>query len=343
MSIINCALAVRNSRTALEQSNGVMLVGLSECLLLVDLNNLTNHNIGMIKSTDFAYAAGYFDGDGCFYIGKILLESIFKFRYSIIIHSTEIENLQWFQKTFGGILSTRRFDSKQKPLHRFVVKGKSLSFFKGIEEFLIEKIDEFYTFEKFRNPDFRDQRDSLILEMDRLKNHSNLIPQSIKQEVESIRNTIIPNDNDFAYLAGFIDAECCLNINKSHPKGKPNPTYKILLQCNNTKSHCFKWLCQRFGGQFHFIDRSKFNTPHRNQMCWRLSAASLAKILPKIHPFLNHKKPVCEELMNFTKTMIPLTGMISRNSPAFAEFYKPILDERERIFHKIQALNKKGV
>jgi hypothetical protein len=298
----------------------------------------------MIKSTDFAYAAGYIDGDGCFHISKIFTENRFKFPYSIVINSTELENLQWFQKIFGGTITAyKRIYRKHKPLHRYVIKGQRLEFFKEIEGFLIEKLQEFKLFEKFRSPDFYHQRDFLIDEMYNLKNQINLIPVSIKTEVESIRNTIIPSEEDFAYLAGFIDAECCLNISKSHPKGKPNPTYKILLQCNNTKSPCFKWLSQRFGGQFHFIDRSKFKTPHRNQMCWRLSADSLAQILPKIHPFLKHKKPVCEELMNFTKTIIPLNGIISRNNPKFGEFYKPILQERERIFHKIQALNKKGV
>lgn len=298
----------------------------------------------MIKDTDLAYAAGYIDGDGCFHISKIFTENREKFRYMFIINSTEIENVQWFQNTFGGILTTKdKFKPSHKPLHRYVLKGNNLNFFKAIEPFLVEKIDEFHVFEKFRNIDFREQRNDLISQMQQLKDFSNLIPESIKEQVESLRYTIEPCENDFAYLAGFIDAECCLNINKSYPKGKPNPTYKILLQCNNTKAPCFTWLSQRFGGQFHFIDRSKFKIPHRNQMCWRLSAASLSKILPKIHPFLKHKKPVCEELMNFSKTIVPLNGMISRNNPNFGEFYHPILEERERIFHKIQALNKKGV
>jgi hypothetical protein len=342
--MMNCALAVLNSRTALLQSSGVMLVGLSDYLLLVDLNIPFMHNFIMIKDTDLAYAAGYIDGDGCFHISKIFTENREKFRYMFIINSTEIENVQWFQNTFGGVLSTKnKFKDNHKPLHRYVLKGINLNFFKGIEPFLVEKIDEFHLFEKFRNPVYKSSRDQLITEMQNVKEFSNLIPESIKDFVESLRNTVIPKEVDFAYLAGFIDSECCLGISKSHPKGKPNPTYKILLQCNNSKSPCFKWISARFGGQFHFIDRSKFKTPHRNQMTWRLSAASLCDILPKIHPFLKHKKPVCEELMNFSKTIVPLHGMIGRNNPSFGEFYKPILEERERIFHKIQALNKKGV
>lgn len=296
----------------------------------------------MIKKTDLAYAAGYIDGDGCFYIEKLFTENRFRFRCFIAINSTEIENLQWFQKIFGGVLTSKAPIKQHKPIHRLVIKSKSLDLFKGIEPYLVEKLDEFKIFENFRNSNCKEFKDSLIKEMNILKHHSNIIQVSIKNEVESIRNTLIPTIEDFSYLAGFIDAECCLNINKSKVKNRKNPTYKVLLQCNNTKSPCFYWISRRFGGQFHFIDRSKYKN-NRNQMCWRLSANSLSQILEKIKPFLIHKKPVCEELIKFCKTIVPLKNTISRNSVAFATFYQPILDKREIIFHKIQTLNKKGL
>jgi hypothetical protein len=297
----------------------------------------------MIKNTDLAYIAGYIDGDGCFYIEKIFVENRFKYRCFMAITSTEIENLQYIQRIIGGTVTSKYSIKKgHKPLHRLVIKGKNLELLKLIQPYLVEKIEEFFTFEKFRNPQYRDQRDELIEQMNVLKHNSNLIYFSIKESIESIRKTIIPNIEEFAYLAGFIDSECCLNINKSHPNGRPNPTYKILLQCNNTKSPCFYWLSARFGGQFHFIDRTNMRNC-RNQMTWRLSAVSLAQILDKIHPFLIHKKPVCEKLIQFTETIVPLNGIISRHHPNFGTFYKPILDKREQIFHEIQLLNKKGV
>jgi hypothetical protein len=295
----------------------------------------------MIKSTDLAYAAGYIDGDGCFHVGSINTENRIKFRYLFIINSTEIENVQWFQEIFGGTLTTKKkFKENHKPLHRYVLKGKDINIFKDIEPFLIEKLEEFKVFEKFRDPNFKLEREKLIKQMNNLKDNTNLIPYSIKKDLESIRKTIIPTIEDYAYLAGFIDAECCLNIQKSKHKDKPYPSYKMLLQCNNTKSPCFYWISKRFGGQFHFIDRSKYKN-NRNQMCWRLSAASLNTILEKIHPFLKHKKPVCEELIKFYKTTI-VTGHVSPNSPLFEEYYRPIRQVREDIFHKIQLLNKKG-
>lgn len=297
----------------------------------------------MIKNTDLAYAAGYIDGDGCFYIEKIFIENRFKYRCFMVINSTEIENLHWFQRTFGGTLtSTPSLKNGHKPIHRLVIKGKNLDILKNIEPFLVEKLEEFHTFENFRKTNDRQAKDQLIDQMYFLKNQGNLIITSIKKEIESLRNSIFPSIEDFSYLAGWIDAECCLNINKSKTKNRPNSTYKVLLQCNNTKSPCFRWLSERFGGQFHFIDRSKYHNC-RNQMTWRLSSRALLQILDKIQPFLIHKKPVCEELMNFCKTIVPLEKTISRRSKKFTEFYQPILEERERIFHKIQQLNKKGI
>lgn len=298
----------------------------------------------MIKDTDLAYAAGYCDGDGCFFIGKTHIEGRIRPRVNVIINSTHIDNMQWFQRTFGGTLITRKNSNpKAKPIHRYVLKGKDLEQFKEIEPFLVEKLEEFRIFEAFRRPDHVDQRDFFVSKMKDLKNSYNLIFASIKEDLEIVKNTISPSECDFAYLAGFIDAECCLNIQRNFTKERPNPTYKIQLQCNNSKSPCFFWISKRFGGQFHFIDRSASKTPQRNQMTWRLSAKSLYPILQKISPFLKHKKPICDELIKFYKTTFQRKGSPSPNSQGFTEYYRPILEERNVIFHNIKKLNKKGV
>lgn len=298
----------------------------------------------MIKDTDFAYAAGYIDGDGCFSIGKVHSQGRTRFRNQMIIISTHIENLHWFQSIFGGSVLTRKLKNpKAKLSHRFVLKGKELENFKFIHPFLVEKSKEFLIFENFRSCSFSACKEILIEEMKSLKNCSNLIHTSIKDDVESIRNTVKPSVCDWAYLAGFIDSECCLGIQRNFTKERPNPTYKIQLQCNNTKSPCFFWLSKRFGGQFHFIDRRNTATPQRNQMCWRISSKALFPILENVSPFLKHKKPICDELIKFYKTTFDRKGSPSPNSPGFSDYYRPILEERNVIFHKIQLLNKKGI
>lgn len=297
----------------------------------------------MIKSTDLAYAAGYFDGDGCFHIGKTRSDNRIRYRAAFIINSTEVENVQWFQKIFGGKISSRkRRKSNHKIIYRYVLAGQETRVFDPIFHFLIEKRKEFIFFKLFRESSDIFSKESLIEELSNYKNSFNLVERIHIKELNYIKKTAALIEEDFAYLAGFVDAECCLCIQKSFSKNRPNATYKIQLQCNNSKYPTFEWIAKRFGGQFHFIDRSKYRN-HRNQITWRLSSAALYPILQKIQPFLKHKKPVCDELIKFYQTTFRRSGRPSPNSAHFTEFYRPILEEREAIFHKIQQLNKKGI
>lgn len=297
----------------------------------------------MKELTDLAYAAGYTDGDGCFHVGKYRSENRIRYSRIFIINSTELENVQWFQRTFGGTISSKKGrKSNHKTIYRYTLKGNQFAELKNIGSFLNEKIHEYVLFEQFGNPLFEKDRDKIIEEMNFIKKHFNLVEIKLKNTFESLRNTIQPTKEDFAYLAGFVDAECCINVQRAVPKNRPNPTYKIQLQCNNSKSPTFKWISERFGGQFHFIDRNRFPN-NRNQMTWRISSASLYPILESIFPFLKHKKAVCEELIKFYQTTFKRFGQPSPRSPHFAAFYRPILEEREAIFHKIQSLNKKGI
>ena len=298
----------------------------------------------MIKDTDFAYAAGYADGDGCFYIGKLNSENRIRYRALFIINSTSIENMQWFQRIFGGNITTRKNSSPNaKPIHRYVLKGKNLEKFSGIGQFLREKMNDFAIFYQFIDSTSNVDRDLLIQDSKNIKETMFHVSKEKIDQIEYLKTKpFTPDFTEYAYLAGLIDAECSLNIQKDHPKNRPNPTYKILLQCNNTKYPIFMFLAQFFGGQFHYIDRSKY-VNYKDQITWRISSKSLYPILKKVLPFLKHKKPVCEELIKLYETTFNRIGSPSPNSKSFSEFYKPILEEKERIFHNVKQLNKKGI
>ncbi len=162
----------------------------------------------------------------------------------------------------------------------------------------------------------------------------------MKQEFEFSGNTIVPTKENFAYLAGLIDAECCLGIQKYNSENRPNSLYKIQLQCNNTKAPIFKWLLERFGGQIHFIDRKTKDFSQRNQLTWRLTSRALADILHQIYPFLKYKKTVCKELIKFNETSLPNGG--DRQSENFKILYSKIIKKRERIVRRVHDLNQKG-
>lgn len=291
----------------------------------------------MIKSIHRAYAAGYVDGDGCFHLGK----TVKKFISSVTIVSTNRDILNWFQNIWGGTIHAKKQILNQKIVYHLVQKKRPSCYFtQSIQFYLIEKFDEALIYMKFNHGEDEQKKLACIDELKHLKNSTNLVSEKMKLELQWIKLSIEPTEENYAYLAGFIDAECCLGIQKYKSKNKPNYLYKIQIQCNNTKAPIFKWLLERFGGQIHFIDRNSKDPNQRNQLTWRLSSKALSKIINKIYPFLKYKKPVCKELLKFYKTTLPNGG--ARHTEQFRESYAKVLKIREAIFNKVHRLNLKG-
>lgn len=296
-----------------------------------------------INKTDLSYLAGYIDGDGCFFISKTTNKNrtAYKFPQAIIITSVNKEILTWCKQLYNGSISTQHDVPKgQKPLHHYSLrKLKAVPLVRNIYPYLVEKREEAHVFLDFATSKNVGEKFNLISKMHILKDDTNLVSRSHIEEFEQFKNTITPTIEDFAYLAGFIDAECCLSIGKYKPKNGPNYTYKIMLQCNNTKTPVFKWLLERFGGHINFVDRQKYK--NRNQLVWRLSGKALSKILDKIYPFLKHKKPVCEQLIEFYSTTLINGG--ARHTEIFRSQYAEVLKTREKIVTNVHKLNSKGI
>jgi hypothetical protein len=309
---------------------------------MVLYNNTMMKNI---KQTDYAYIAGYIDGDGCFYIAKFRAKNriSIKFPMGIIISSTNEKIITWFKNLFGGSQrSVKKNDGHRKNMHYFILrKIAGVELTTNIFPYLVEKKEEAKVFVNFAHSNNANHKIKLISKMKILKDVTNLVSKYHIEEFEEFKNTIAPTELDFAYLAGFIDAECSLNIQKYLPKDRPNHVYKIILQCNNTKAPVFKWLLQRFGGQIHFIDRRNHGKARRNQITWRLSGNALSKILDKIYPFLKYKQPVCEQLMKFYQTTLPNGG--ARHTETFRTQYSEVIKIREEIVINVHKLNLKGI
>lgn len=298
----------------------------------------------MQKSTEFSYLAGYLDGDGCFYIGyqKSSKRKRIKKVCCIIINSVNESTLNSFKKVFGGSVKlVKEAHGNKKSLFRYTLRKRNiLAMIKRIIPLLVEKREEGEVALKFSNSNCKIVEQELLDRMKILKDVSNLVSKYHKKEFERYRNTIIPTKEDYAYLAGFIDAECNFGIQKYKPKDKPNHVYKILLQCNNTKAPVFKWILERFGGVVHFVNRLTHQKARKNQLSWRLSGKELSKLLPNIVQYLRHKKPVCEELMKFYETTLTNGG--ARHTDEFRAHYESVIKIREDIVNKVHLLNLKG-
>jgi hypothetical protein len=298
-----------------------------------------------ISNIDLAYAAGYIDGDGCFFTGLIGKRP--KFVGNLIIVSTNEQICPWFQKLFSaGCLSSQ--DNISKQCHRTMYslrmnKTKALPIVKTLFPKLIEKKNDAQSFINFCESKSNVEKIELIQKMRSDRKNNDLIYPNLKEEYESQRDTISPTAEDYAYLSGFIDAEGCFTISRYKPKNKPNYFHKAILELNNSKAAVFLWILQRFGGVIHFKNlKSKYGDKHRDQFIWIISAKNLGELLPKIYPYLKQKKQLCQQLINFQKTIVPMKGLPSRKSEDFQRYFQSILEIREKIYNNVKDLNKKG-
>lgn len=286
-----------------------------------------------MNSTDFAYAAGYIDGDGCFQIGNQTWGS------HLVIVSVRKESITWFLDTFDGSCRAIKPRTKNRCIsYHFRFSDKGLKSLNEINKYLVEKKQECFLFQEYRNSKGKILKDPFVEKMKFLKEKDGLILSSIKEELTSIRNTISPTKEDFAYLAGYIDAECSLDINKRMQSKGKTFTYRPQLQCNNTKSPFFYWASARFGGQFHFLDKS--HIPNcRNQIIWRISNSQLDPILEGVYPFLISKKPLCQMIKELRKLTFKGNGRMSPNHPNFSEWYETISKSRQSIYENSRHFN----
>ncbi len=291
-----------------------------------------------------AYTSGYIDGDGCFHIRRQLKPDK-KYRYQITVSSVNEDILQFFKNEFGGVvfLSNENVRFKNyKPIFQWVIQGRyALSLTEKIIPNLIEKKKEAKIFKDFINEKCKPNKIIFIRKMKKCKFEENLISKDTINILNDVKYKGTESLQDYAYLAGFIDAECSLGISRYKPSGKPNFVYKIMLQCNNTKSPTFFWLKERFGGSFCLNPRGSLSPKWNNQAVWRISGRALSKILFKLSFFLRHKSPVCEKLIEFYRTTLPNGG--DRQSESFKQSYAEIISKRESIVNEVHRLNFRGI
>lgn len=287
------------------------------------------------------YTAGYIDGDGCFFLCKE--KNPLKYAARIIISSTCKQVLSSFhEEFFGSLYLTPQRELHWKRTYQWMLRGNAaLEFTYEILDFLTEKKGDALLFIEFVRTNCKLKKQELFEKMRCHREEIRQIDEEVVTELRKIQPRGVIDESDYAYLAGFIDAECCLGIGKYKPKNRPNPVYKISLQCTNTNPIIFFWLMERFGGTISHVKRNEKNPKHRDQIVWNLSAAKLAGLLPKILPYLRTKKLVCAKLIEFYNTDLPTKG--SRKSQEFLDSYATALNARNKLVDDIHKLNSKGV
>lgn len=289
----------------------------------------------MPTEIDYAYAAGFFDGDGCFYLGRHGRKE----RVSLITVNTNEAVIKWLQSTFGGSIQRPAKQQGHKQLfHHVMLKNATLEAIPKLLPYLREKREEARLLLASQSSDF----DEIIVSLRREKRTGGLITPEKADWLRSLAVTETASKCDFAYLAGFIDSECSLIVAKNAPRGNRIhdswPTYKIVMQCCNGKWPVFKFLRERFGGGITFSLAGPGRT--RNMITYRLQCKMLSAVLTNVSQFLKAKRAQCDKLIELDGLTMLNGG--ARHTNAFRETYRMLIERKEWVFQEVRQLNLKG-
>lgn len=299
----------------------------------------------------FAYLAGYIDGDGCFRIYKYTnSKGITIYERSITITSVCEQTISYFVKQFGGVKRLEIAKGNRRNVFVWTIKNNDAkNIAHNFLKYLVIKKNQCINFinycENITYNNFKPVRkntisirENCIVEAFQHKHFFDLIEKSQIISLKTASHKVIPNNDDFAYLAGICDSEGCFRISKRYRKSSNSFVYNTCLEIGNTKFSLIQWLYQRFQGCLTF--QNKKTDKHKNFCTWSLHSKSLKIIVENIFSMLITKKQVCQQIIHFQNTILKNGG--KRSSIAFKLQYELICAEREKIITQIHLLNQKG-
>jgi len=299
----------------------------------------------MQKDKPFPYLAGYIDGDGSFVLNvskrerrrKISPVKCTDYLCQISICGKQIKCLNFIKENFGGsIYKHKKIIENQAQLFLYRKNVPNDGFLKNILPFLIEKKDQCLTCMNFK--EFEPCKRNQLVKLIKIQRGQNPAYENFPKEMNLLKNTIEPSETDYQYMSGFIDAECCICINKRKAHGK-YLCFRPYIRCGNTKYPVIKWMMERFGGNVFFLEKGRYNL-HSSILDLHISGKNLEEILKRTLPHLVHKSEQAKEVLRLIDISRKRKGSLAKD---FYSWRDSILLLKNDIYHKVKALNQKGV
>jgi len=124
---------------------------------------------------------------------------------------------------------------------------------------------------------------------------------------------------DRAYVAGLIDGEGCIHIEKKLGKDKTPQYFTLRVSVTNTEFKMVNWLKENFGGHIQFHKKYKENWRRKYQ--WSIVARQALVFLELIRPYVLVKGEQLELAILFQKRK------------KFGRWKKPLDRELDRLIY----------
>ena len=136
---------------------------------------------------------------------------------------------------------------------------------------------------------------------------------------------------DLAYIAGLMDGEGYISVNRSKPKRKKGwiQLYPMVV-FSSVDNVLVRWLGETIGMGTTYIGRDEGNHRGRKSLSVR-KQSDVMKFLKNIYPYLKLKRRQAELVMEFVK------GRNGRKG-----FHLPYSKRAHEIYEELRALNAKG-
>ena len=137
---------------------------------------------------------------------------------------------------------------------------------------------------------------------------------------------------DWAYLAGVLDSDGCVNISKQKGRREPKRSQYTLRVCiTNTSRILIDWLLTEIGGTAYI---SNLTAPKHHKTAWRWTVRGYEAIpiLRKVIPYLRVKCKRAELAIQFAKTLRSDSRKLTDKE----------LKQRERLHAILRSMNTTG-
>lgn len=150
-------------------------------------------------------------------------------------------------------------------------------------------------------------------------------------------NIKIPSDERIVgYLAGLMDGEGYIGIDRVFTRTSKNWSHHIRLAITNTDPRLMKFLTETIGGRAQIRQRGK---PHHAQgWNWCLFSNNAYLFLKTIRPFLVLKGEQADIVTTFFE-LTTANAALNGTNPLTQEF----IQQREEMHAKLRVLNQRGL
>lgn len=148
----------------------------------------------------------------------------------------------------------------------------------------------------------------------------------------------------YSYIAGLIDGEGCIRINRQLPKTKnQNVRYKLEVGLHMTNSISIEFVNSFFPASSIRRYSSKKHPTHKDSYQWTIWNKSASALLKAIQPYVILKKPQLELALSFYNHLAKYASLrYQKGKVGTIPLPANIIKERNLFYLKMKILNKRG-